>query len=122
MSDKKKVYVVARGLHDWSLAAQYGELIFLSNEPFGRTAVSNMVRKFAPGLADSKPEDYIVVTGLSVMCSLTCVLFALKHRRLNLLLFDAATEKYIKRTLMLDDLESLEQQVEKELEVTRSHP
>jgi hypothetical protein len=112
MSEEKKVYIVARGLHSWDSAAQYGELVFLSESPFGRTAVSNMVRAFAPRLKDSKPTDYIVVTGLSVMCSLACVLFAIKHMRLNLLLFDAATEKYIKRTVMLDNLEQVEQELD----------
>lgn len=110
--EKRKVYIVAKGLHSWAAAEQYGELVFLSTAPFNRTAVSNMVRQFAPALRSSDPEDYIVVTGLSVMCSLACVLFAMRHKRLNLLLFDAATEKYVKRTVMLDNLEQVEQEIE----------
>ena len=107
MNEHKKVYVVARGLHDWSKASEYGEIVFLSTSPLGRTAVSNMVRAFAPLLKKSSKEDYLVITGLSVMCSIACVLFALKHKRLNLLLFDAGGEKYIKRVVLLDNLESL---------------
>lgn len=114
----KKVYVVAKGLHNWTAAEQYGELVFLSTAPFSRTAVSNITRLFVPKLANSQSDDYIVITGMSVMCSIACALFALKHKRLNLLLFDAVTEKYVKRTLMLDDLKSLEQ-VEQEIETIR---
>jgi hypothetical protein len=99
---KPKVYVVAKGYHDWSAAETHGELVFLSTEPFGRTSVSNMMRTFEPVLEESEPEDFIIISGLSVMCSLACSLFVLKHRRLNLLLFDAATEKYIKRKVMFD--------------------
>lgn len=108
MSGHKKVYVVAKGFHSWSAAAEHGELVFLSTEPVGRTAVSNMLREFLPKMADSEPEDYIVITGLSVMCSIVCVIFALKHRRLNLLLFDAAGDKYVKRTVMLDSIQEVE--------------
>jgi len=104
----RKVYVVAKGFHSWDAASQHGELVFLSNEPVGRTAVSNMLREFLPRMADSEPEDHIVITGLSVMCSIVCVIFALKHRRLNLLLFDAASDKYVKRTVMLDSIQEVE--------------
>ena len=108
MNEKPKVYVVAKGLHNWDEAYTHGEVVFLSSVPISRNAVSNIVRLFAPILKKSKPTDYIVITGLSVMCSIACALFVLKHQRLNLLLFDAAGSKYIKRTIMLDDIESLE--------------
>lgn len=101
MSEKHKVFIPAKGYHNWEAAARYGELVFMSNEPFSRAAVSNMIRTFEPFIEESDSEDYIVITGLSVMCSLACSLFVLKHGRLNLLLFDAASSKYIKRTVIL---------------------
>ena len=112
MNEQRKVYVVSKGLHNWSAAQPYGELVFLSTAPIGRTGISNMVRMFAPKLKRSEPEDYIVVTGLTVMCCVACVLFALRHKRLNLLLFDAATDRYVKRIVMLDDLSEVEQELE----------
>jgi hypothetical protein len=108
---KRKVYVISKGYHNWEPAEFYGELIFLSTTPLGRTSVSNMVRMFEPVLEESEPDDFIVISGLSVMCSLACAIFAMKHSRLNLLLFDAATEKYVKRTVMFD-------QGDKESEIT----
>lgn len=111
MNDKRKVYVVAKGLHDWTLAAEYGEVVFLSTVPISRVAVSTMARLFAPQLQKSSPDDYLLITGLSVMCSIACSLFVLKHRRLNLLLFDAASEKYVKRTVVLEDLSQVEQEI-----------
>jgi hypothetical protein len=113
VSDKRKVYVIAKGFHSWDAAEQHGELIFLSEEPVARTAVSNMLRQFLPAMADSKEDDYIVISGLSVMCSIACVIFALKHRRLNLLLFDAAGDKYVKRTVLLDSIQEVEQELAK---------
>lgn len=116
MNKQRKVYVVAKGFHDFSAAEQHGELVFLSTEPVVRTAVSNMLREFLPKMADSNPDDFIVITGLSVMCSVACVIFVLKHKRLNLLLFDVASEKYVKRSVMLDSIEQVERELD---EVTR---
>lgn len=105
MNEKRKVYIVAKGLHDWSAARQFGELVFLSTIPIGRTAVSNMARLFMPQIEQSSKEDLIVITGLSVMNALACSLFAMKHKRLNLLLYDASGDKYVKRTLVFEDKE-----------------
>ena len=109
MNDKRKVYVVSKGFHSFSAAEQYGELIYLSEVPIGRTQVSNILRMFIPKLANSKEDDLIVITGLSVMCALACSIFAMKHRRLNLLLFDAAKDGYVKRSVILDSIQGVEE-------------
>lgn len=101
--DEKRVYVVAKGFHSWEAAAQHGKLIFLSTDAIGRTAVSNMLRQFLPELEKSNPDDLIVITGLSVMCSLACSIFARKHGRLNLLLYDASGDKYVRRTVLFPE-------------------
>jgi len=116
MSDNKKVYIVAKGFHDFAAAEQHGKLIFLSDEPVNRSAVSNILRQFIPKMADSKEDDFIVITGLSVMCSIACVIFAMKHKRLNLLLFDAASDKYIKRSVLLDSILQVEKEVDRVLQ------
>lgn len=100
MNEQPRVYVVSKGFHDWSAAAKYGQLVFLSTEPIGRTAVSSMMRQFLPELEKSDPNDLIVITGLSVMCSLACAIFYSKHGRLNLLLYDASGNKYVNRTVV----------------------
>jgi hypothetical protein len=118
VNEKRKVFVVAKGYHDFSAAEQHGELVFLSTEIVNRTAVSNMLREFFPRMEGSNPEDYIVITGLSVMCSIACVIFALKHKRLNLLLFDAAGDKYVKRSVILDSIEQVERELDEAARLT----
>ena len=105
----RKVYIVNRGCHDHSDAERFGELVFLSEGSINRFAVARIYREFIDAMSESGPEDYILITGLSVMSSIACAIFSRKHGQVNLLLFKATRnpqEKgcYIERVLMIDEL------------------
>jgi len=105
----RKVFVVNRGCHDHSDAERFGELVFLSEGAINRYAVANMYREFVQQLRNSQEEDFLLITGLSVMSSLACSIFARMHGRINLLLYKASRTPdveghYIERTVMLDEL------------------
>ena len=104
-----KVYIINKGGHDHSDAKRFGELIFLSEGAINRYSTGNIYRIFTEGLVDSLPEDYILITGLSVMSSIACAIFARKHGRINLLLYKTSREQnvenyYVERTVMIDEL------------------
>lgn len=96
------VYVVNRGGHNFEAALEYGKLTFLTEGQYSPFAVDKIYREMARKLKNSKPDDYILSTGLSVMNSIACSCFAAKHGKLNLLLYK--NERYIARTLMLGEL------------------
>ena len=103
------VYIVNKGGHDHIDAERFGNLLFLSEGAINRYSTGNIYRKFVSVLDNSLPGDYILITGLSVMSSIACSIFARKHGRLNLLLYktshdDIVGNYYIERTLMLDEL------------------
>ena len=83
----RNVYIVNKSYHDYKEAANYGNLIFLSEGKMSRYELNNMLRCFENELQTSSSEDYIVLCGLSVMNVAACVLFAIRHLKLNLLLF-----------------------------------
>ena len=103
-----KVYIVNRGGHNHNDAERFGELIFMSQGTINRYAVSQMYRQFVEHLSKSSSDDYILITGLSVMASIACSIFARIHGRLNLLLFKSSQSgeegRYVERTIMLDEL------------------
>jgi len=103
------IYVVNHGCHDHSDAERFGKLVYLSEGAINRYAVANMYRQFVEQMKGSKPEDYILLTGLSVMSSLACAVFARKHGRLNLLLYKGSRTPgergyYVDRVVMIDEL------------------
>ena len=97
------VYVVNKGGHDFSSAKNYGKLVFLTEGHYSPFAVDKMYREMARKLKDSNPEDFILCTGLTIMNSIACSCFAMKHGgKLNMLLF--RNGRYIQRTLMVGEL------------------
>jgi len=97
-----KVFIVNRGGHDFSPAEKYGEIVFLSTGSISRYSIANMYRQFVDELKDSSPDDYILLTGLSSMCSVACSIMAFLHGRVNFLLFRDGG--YIERNLALGEL------------------
>ena len=85
--DRKKVFVVNRSSHDYSGAEEFGDLIFMTDGSLRRFSTSRMYRLFEPYMRTSKPFDYILLSGMTVMCSVACGMFAAKHSRLNLLIY-----------------------------------
>lgn len=96
------VYVVNRGGHDYSEATKYGHIVFLSEGPLNKYAVSQIYRKFAMQLRTSSPDDFILLTGLTGMACIACSCFAFLHGKLNMLLFKNG--RYIDRKLNLSEL------------------
>lgn len=95
------IFVPNKGSHDYGDALRYGELQYVTKGEQNRYAIGTMVRQWVKVLRGSSPEDYILLSSLTNLCCIGCALFAMKHKKLNLLLF--RNDKYIERKLELGD-------------------
>ena len=104
MSDESpKIYVISDSGHDLSPAIKYGELVIMSKGYVDKYNTSQMVRTFAPYMVESKPNDFILISGPTVMSSIACSMFSAKHGKLNLLLWRAeqdGNDRYLHRRLV----------------------
>lgn len=101
------VYIINKGCHDYNKATKFGQLHYLSIEEMDRFSTGKMYRIFKKGLKDSQPEDYILISGMTIMSVVACSIFAAKHGRVNLLLYNFGPGKsagYVERTVMLEEL------------------
>ena len=104
-----KVYINNKGGHNHSEAKKFGELIFLTEGPVSRYAITRMYRETAYVLCDSEPEDYILVSGLSAFVGIVASVFGMLHRRINYLIYKPPSQpgeksKYLERIIFLDEL------------------
>jgi len=99
-----KVYITNKSGHDFSPAEKFGDIIFLSEGRINQYQVARVYREYADILKDSSPEDYILITGLSLMSSVASAIMARKHGRVNWLQFHAQTKDYKSRTIIIDEL------------------
>jgi len=96
------VFVVNKGGHDYMDATRFGRVAYLSEGSINKYSISKMYRTFAGRLKQSQAEDYIVISGLTVMACIACACFGHLHKRLNLLLFKSG--RYVERRLILGSL------------------
>lgn len=103
-----KVFVVNQSPHNFKPAAQYGELVFMSEGSIDRFATNRMIRQFTPFLAESSDEDHLVISGPTVMNVMAAVMLARKHGGvLNILLERRGS--YVQRALDLSNVRELEE-------------
>lgn len=77
----------------------------MSESSLRRFSTSKMFRIFEPYIKASKPLDYILLSGMTVMCSIACSMFAAKHGRLNLLIYKPDPRNpgtYVERIIVMN--------------------
>ena len=92
-----KVYIVNKSSHDFSNAEKFGKLIFMSEGRLNRYGTNDMVRKFEDAMRNSKKDDWLLPCSLNTANIMAASIFAMKHKRLNLLLFKPSTGEYVER-------------------------
>ena len=99
-----KVYITNDGGHNYDAAKCYGDLVYMSHGMLEKFQTTKMLRLFFGCLKDSKPDDYILVSGPMVANICAAFVFACLHKRINLLLWKGSSEgqsRYLARSLDL---------------------
>ena len=99
-----RVYVTNQSGHDFSAAEKFGELVYLSKGKINPFQVTKMYKEFVVHLDSSASEDYILITGLSVMNSIAVACMAYKHSRINILQWHEGEHRYKSRTIVMGEL------------------
>lgn len=102
-----KVLVVNKSCHDFTAAEEYGEILYLTSGSVNRYSTSNMYRQFEREIKRSSPNDWIVLSGMTIMNSVVCAMFATIHKRLNLLIWKSNDKVYIERVIKMDSLKEV---------------
>ena len=104
---RKKVYVINKSGHDFQMALQHGDIVYLSSgKQFSRYDVNSIFREFLDILKDSNPKDYLLLTGLPVMQGIAIGIMLSKHKCANLLQFKQrkdGSKFYLERNITVED-------------------
>mgnify|MGYP001577752114 CR=1 FL=1 len=103
MTKSPHVFLINEGLHDYSAAAKFGErVISLTQGICSRVNATGHMREIAAGLACSHPDDWLVISGPPLVNILACAEFAVKHGKLNLLIYASREQEYVQRTIVFE--------------------
>ncbi len=79
-----------------------GDLVFMTEGLIEPHSVGRMMRSFAPHINSTKDGDFIMQTGLTVMCMVAAGAMAYRHGKLDLLIF--SRDKYLYRPVDYRDI------------------
>ena len=98
---KSTVWIPNDSTHDFSSAERYGNLVYLTRGRVNRFSTSKLYREFVHLMKESTEHDYLVLTGLTMLNVLAASILAIKHKRINLLIFKSVGVKggYLERTI-----------------------
>jgi hypothetical protein len=103
------VFIPNRGVHDYSSASEYGTLLFLTEGKYDLFAIGRICRDIMPFVATSRPEDILLVSGPTIMNCLLMSMLAVKHNKVNILLYSTNSKGrgqggYKLRTILFDEV------------------
>ena len=96
---KPKVYIVSRGSHDYSVAAEHGDIVYLFEDKANVFASDKLVKTIEERLAGSTPDDYLILSGSMLPSSVAWHVMMRKHGLVNNLIFSFKNENYERRTI-----------------------
>lgn len=91
---KSKVYVANFAGHDFTPAQEYGELCYLTKGYISFQSLDRLKYVIAEALQQSKPEDYLALSGTNIINVLAAVLWLEMHEQVKILNYDKTTNSY----------------------------
>lgn len=98
-----RVYILNRGPHDYTDAANFGELVYCTEGVLDKFDITGMFLGLRDRLQDSNPEDFILLTSLTSLCCVACSIMVALHGELHLLIHTGS--HYVERSLNFYNLE-----------------
>ncbi len=104
MSDGPRVWMV-----NWQPQHELGvrdieNIVRLSQGRVNAFRTSELANDFSRQLADSDPEDFILLSGFLPLNVIVTSIMLNMHGRINLMIFDARERAYVKRTILTTEL------------------
>lgn len=95
----RRVFVLNEGSHDYSGAAAFGELIYCTSGLLPKHDINRLFLQLDEVLAESEPQDLIMLSSLSSLCSVASAIMAAQHGEVHFLVYHDG--KYYEKDLVL---------------------
>lgn len=83
--------------HDYEVARQYGEIVFLTSGVVRKFDAQKLYRTIAGKMSESSPDDYLMVGSLPILNAIAAAVQTKRHGQVNFLLYRGG--RYIERSV-----------------------
>lgn len=103
MSSNRKplVFVPNKNNNDFSAAREFGELIFLTEGPISRFAVTALHKTLRQKLEQAEAHDYLMITSLNIITAIATGILVSRFQRANFLIY-SQTDGYTARSVTFE--------------------
>lgn len=95
----RRVFVLNEGSHDYSGAEAFGELVYCTSGLLPKHDINRLFLQLDEVLAESEPQDLIMLSSLSSLCSVASAIMAAQHGEVHFLVYHDG--KYYEKDLVL---------------------
>lgn len=81
-----KVYITNYN-HEYLEAKDYGELVPITSGFVDLTSLDRVRSQVIEKIADSKPDDYVLVSGIATIVVIACLVWFHKHKQIRLMIW-----------------------------------
>ena len=114
MTEKKrpKVFIVNHYAHDFSKAAHFGDLVSITEGRVNFLRHHEVIVKATEKIrAESSEEDFLLLSGHNLLCSICVAVWLQVHPHVRLLVYDTPNKKYVIRDLTLSHIDCKLQEI-----------
>lgn len=98
---RPKVFIPNKSFREYKGVDQYGDIVFLTEGNVNRFKVHTLYHQIWEKMEDAGPDDYLLVSSLSILNAIAASIMAFKFGRVNFLQFD--NDRYVPREITLGD-------------------
>lgn len=101
----RKVFILNDGGHDYEDAKRFGELVFCTRNSINKWDIAQMYRELGEVFTTAASDDFIMLSGLTSLCSVATALMVEKFGEVHFLVYK--DRQYIQRDLVLHNMMQL---------------
>lgn len=102
-----KVYVTNYAGHDYKEAERFGKIVYVTRGFVSFQSLDRLKFVVAEALIDSNKDDYVLLSGTTLICSLACMIWLELHEKVKILNWDKKTREYRVLVVTKEDLAKL---------------
>jgi hypothetical protein len=90
--------------HDYSGAAKFGAIRPVTTGNFPIFKTTRLTAEIVDALVYSEADDYLLISGSSIIAAMCVSVWMELHKQANLLLYDRSRNEYVVRAIVRDEL------------------
>lgn len=83
----RRVFILNEGAHDYSGAEAFGEVVYCTQGLLPKRDINRMFLELEPYLSESQPNDLIMLSSLTSLCSVAAAMMAVMHGEVHFLVY-----------------------------------